>query len=224
MSIKVPFWATTLTILGVIVLCSLGKWQIDRLQWKQGLLQEIEAQYTRDADQNRLTINSNPIQRGVVNGHFIADKEFKIGPRTYDGKPGYHVITPLRIKDGSHLLVNRGWIPLDLEKEAYEISNRSYHVVGLLRNPDTQNPFTPENNIDEDIWYWIDFDAITKSKNIQNLWPAMLYAEENKKDFPIAAATKPQLRNDHLQYAFFWFSMAGILIVIYGLRFLRKKS
>lgn len=34
-----------------------------------------------------------------------------VGPRLFDGKNGYHVITPIEIADGCKCLINRGWIP-----------------------------------------------------------------------------------------------------------------
>jgi cytochrome oxidase assembly protein ShyY1 len=49
-----------------------------------------------------------------------------------------------------------------------------------------------------------------------------LEGPEVEGNYPVAAATKPELPNDHLQYAIFWFTMAGVLFIIYCVRFLKK--
>jgi surfeit locus 1 family protein len=42
--------------------------------------------------------------------------------------------------------------------------------------------------------------------------------------YPQARATEITLRNDHLEYALTWYGLAGVLVVIYGLYHLRRRS
>ena len=50
-----------------------------------------------------------------ASGTYDTGAEVLIRNRSFDGAPGYHVVTPLVIADGTALLVNRGWIPLSPE-------------------------------------------------------------------------------------------------------------
>ena len=132
--------------------------------------------------------------------------------------------------DGSWLLVNRGWVsqswqPVD------EInpppSSENVKIIGLLRRPSERNPFTPDNKPLKNEWYHPDIEEIADVKSIPGIiHEYIMHVEKaensgNASDYPIAEATKPVLTNNHLQYAIFWFSMAGVLFIIYVLRFLR---
>src|SRR5262249_34590664 len=45
-------------------------------------------------------------------GTYDVGHEVLIRNRSYQGQPGFHVVTPLKLADGRALLVNRGWVPL----------------------------------------------------------------------------------------------------------------
>lgn len=217
-----PLIATIMLALGVLVLCSLGNWQIQRLAWKQDLLAALDAEYQKNAAHIMLSAKDAALTRGSVKGRYLHDKEFLLGPRTHEGMPGYHVITPLQTLQNEYLLINRGWVPLDT---AYEKPQGPQHITGLLRPAPAPNFFTPENNSAQDQWYRIEIRDIEKRHNIPALWPLILYAEPTHNadgvhaSYPLAQATKPHLKNDHAQYAAFWFAMAGILVIIFILRF-----
>lgn len=223
MSIKLPFWATVFTVLGMGVLCALGTWQLHRLAWKEDLLRRIDAAYQLDAARTRLDPDTE-FGRGRVRGVYDRGHEILLGPRTHEGMPGFHVITPLILEDGSVLLVNRGWVPADLK--APQAARGRVRVAGMLRYPQARNLFTPPNDPEKNIWYALDMDGVARAGNFKALHPFVLYLETQvpaeSGPYPLAAATRPQLMNNHRQYAVFWFAMAGVLAVIYVLRFRRQ--
>jgi surfeit locus 1 family protein len=239
---------TIFNLIGFIILCGLGIWQIQRLEWKTGIIEALNAEYAKDASKNSISPSdldrfeghffddSRDKQtyippfavRGTVTGIYNPDKQILLGTRFYDNLPGKHVITPLQLEDGSWLLVNRGWVTqhwTSTDEIDPPMPGKKVTITGLLRKPSERNPFTPGNVPQKDEWFYPDAGEIAAAKHIREPVHAyMMYEEkdDNLTDYPLAAATRPVLRNDHLQYAIFWFSMAGVLLIIYILRFLRK--
>jgi surfeit locus 1 family protein len=233
---KQDLWLPTLmTLLGIAILCALGAWQMHRLSWKEDLLRQMDAELSKDASQILLDSDDfrgeDDLKRGSVRGTYDFEKQILIGPRTFNNLPGRHVYTPLRLEDGTYILINRGWVPTDWTSahetpEARDAAQRNAQggIIGMLRRKWDGSPFTPDNKPEADKWYKPDTQAVAKAKNIPTLHDAlfMLEGTETEGDYPIAVSTKATPPNNHLQYAIFWFTMAGILAVIFVLRFLKK--
>lgn len=219
---KIPFWATLLTLCGVIILCALGSWQLQRLEWKRGIIAQLESAYAREGDQAP-DFAAN-YSYGRVSGIFLPSKAILLGPRTRDGKIGNDLIVPLQMKNET-LLVNMGWTDAALDKlPIHHLESKNVSFTGLLRAPNW-NRFTPENLPEKDIWYRADIDEIAAAKNLENPLDKIFYAESTNYKFDAAFPNNErwQPRNDHLQYAIFWFTLAGALVAVYALRFLRKN-
>lgn len=113
-------WPTLATLALLPVLIGLGVWQFQRAEWKQGLIDanaarallppvELDslAPFSRD-DQYR------PV---VVRGHYDLAHQLLLDNRTWEGHPGYEVLTPLLLSDGRQaVLVNRGWVPANPDR------------------------------------------------------------------------------------------------------------
>jgi surfeit locus 1 family protein len=110
-------WPTLITILFLGILVSLGFWQLDRAEQKHVLL----GQYRGDGSSTRLRLDPGmpasvdlQYQYATASGYYDARRQFLLDNRIYDGRVGYHVLTPFILDDSSGVavLVNRGWIPL----------------------------------------------------------------------------------------------------------------
>jgi surfeit locus 1 family protein len=230
-----PFWATILTATGMLVLCGLGTWQLQRLEWKEGLLAQLAAARTQPPVTSAVLIGDAPgtdlaYRPAAVYGLYDAAGAFLVGPRTRDGEVGYHLLTPLQIAEDDEppatLLVNRGWVlAMPAQMPAGFVA-----VRGLLRLPERANMFVPPNDPLKNEWFSIDLAQLATEKQLQNLLPYILYAEGEEPADPVMSVGAgyhppggPDLPNNHRQYAFFWFAMAGVLAVIYVLRFLRPQ-
>lgn len=210
-----------------VVLVSLGLWQIHRLEWKNALLTDLDSARL-NASSTRLTGNDfkqaalshRLFIGGSVEGQLLKDKAFRLGPRVQDGVAGYHLYAPMRLKDGSIILINLGWIPEKEQSVLKDVKDISI-LSGLARYPDRANAFTPVNQPQQQLWYSIDFDTLKAQPGMENLEDYVFYADtslENARPAPIPAAKDWQPPNNHLQYAAFWFSMAGLLLVLSGIK------
>ena len=98
-------------------------------------------------------------------------------------------------------------------------------VTGVLRRPEHFNPFVPKNDPAHGQWFRLTPDDIAAAKDLKDVLPYILYADNDhsgdSRKYPLATATKWLPPNNHRSYAIFWFTMAGVLLVIYYLRFFR---
>lgn len=209
-------------VISFITLITLGAWQVQRLTWKQSIIDQLEIAYAVDADKTiydfkdlKISNANLPVLYGSVKGRYLYDKEVLVGPRPMDGEIGYYVVTPLKMKDG-HVFVHRGFIKIEEKKRVNETHiKKSVEVSGLFRAPDW-NSFTPENNLENDVWTKLDLEQIAKAKNIEKVAPLMLYSENTNAPHPLLRTQKTRWipRNKHQQYAIFWFGMAFVLAVL----------
>lgn len=83
-------WAIALAVAGCAAGIALGNWQQQRASQKRALAaaQKIES------------------VRGIFEPKYTVLLDNKLN----HGKPGYQVVQPLRLGDGRHVLVNRGWV------------------------------------------------------------------------------------------------------------------
>jgi len=229
---KPRLWPTLATIPMLIFLLQLGFWQVERLEWKLSLLDKIEAR-AKGAPValplDIVDIDELEYLRVLVTGTFDNEHEltmYSVGP---NGQPGYDLYTPLVISDEKQIIINRGWVPEQL-KEVNTRPDSQIHgeisVTGLLRKPWGKLWYGPENEPDNNMWFYGDVINMSKTMKISNSFAMYLYAEKelNNNRFPIAGRTEFNIVNNHLDYALTWFGLAIVLVGIYLIAHIKKKS
>jgi surfeit locus 1 family protein len=221
------FWPTVFTVPVVLLLLALGSWQIERLFWKRELI--VQRQAAVAAAPTTVPPSLEEARRDEFHhvtdeGVFLHDKEIFLGATSEAGRNGYQVLTPLREPGGRVVFVNRGFIPAELKDPAKRSASQipdTFRVAGLLRLPPTQKPawFLPDNRPDLNYWFWIDLPAMAAADELDHVAPFYIDADAtpNPGGWPKGGITRLELRNDHLQYAITWFSLAVALIVVYVL-------
>jgi surfeit locus 1 family protein len=217
-------WPTLFTLPALLLMLGLGVWQLERLQWKTTLIAErAERMQAAPIDLPRPGDDLAAVEyrRVALAGSFLHDQELALAARSHLGIPGYHIVTPFRLADGLTVLVDRGWVPLarrDPKTRAEGQLPGEVTLAGLIRRPVGQGWMVPDNEPEHNLWFWFDLPAMARHAGITGpLAPVYVDAAAGNVPggYPLGGETRVELPNDHLQYAFTWFSLAIALIVIY---------
>ncbi len=223
---RLQLWPTLFTIPAVLIMISLGVWQLQRLAWKTELIETFETRANADAVAPPLSVDDFGewrFRRVLLAGTFLHDKELQRTGQPFDGTAGFHVLTPFRLAaDDRIILVNRGWVPSDLRepvKRPETLTEGPVEVVGIIRQDRLKGYFVPDNEPGNEIWMSINISEMATARGLDI--SANYYVDALRPDgpraLPIGATTKVTVRNEHLQYAITWFLLAITLAVIFVL-------
>ena len=191
---------------GLSVLVSLGVWQTKRLSWKEALLENIS--YNLSVEPSLLPEKLKKIEHNykmvMVEGSLEPTSIFVLTPIKGTGA-GFRVISPLKLKDGRKILIDRGVIKEE-EKARLETPTQHRFVIGYLFWPNETDYFTPEPNIKRNMWFSRDLEKMANFLETQQI---LVVSTENRLDPSIKMQDPTKdIPNNHLQYAITWFMMA----------------
>jgi surfeit locus 1 family protein len=217
------------TLLGVAMLVALGNWQIRRLAWKEALIAAVETrshappvEAPAEADWPRLDPADYEYRHVRLTGAFERDKQVLVfralaDPRGRYGGQGYLVLTPLRLADGSVVLVDRGFVPEANKAAADDVASGATSVVGLMRASEARNWFTPADDPAKGQWFTRDISAVARADGLTRVAPFIVDADAGADPdaLPEGGETILAFPNNHLSYAVTWYALAAALIGVF---------
>ncbi len=133
-----------LVLFGVIVMVNLSMWQLDRLDARRDFNAAVSARVDLPAEDldtllgtrsSALTTDPALIdlewRQVTAVGEYLPEHQVSVINRSQNGRAGANLVTPLRLRDGRVLLVNRGFVPLAVGFPAAPTGE--VEVRGLLR-------------------------------------------------------------------------------------------
>ena len=202
----------------ILVLITLGSWQLYRLDWKLNLISEINNSLKNDPVDLSKSNKKNYL-RITTSGTVDFDKQIYLYNLNDSGKPGFEVINPILIGNENYL-INRGWIPFD-KKDKAEINILDTNaIIGTLKTQLKANTFKPDNDINENYWFTLNREDIF-SYTGKNFSKYIIYLNGDYKA-PKPKVITANISNNHKKYAITWFSMAISILLIY--LYFRKKN
>lgn len=236
---RFPWLLLLCSTIGFLMLAGLGTWQIQRMVWKEHLIATID---------NRIHASPKPlaeieaefVQTGAVDympvtlsGVFQHDHE-QYFFTTYNGASGYAVYTPLILKDGRAILINRGFVPYEKQNPATRPQGQSEGevvITGLARDPLIAKPstFLPDNEPAKKLYYWKDWGMMMENSGLSQNHDFVGFfvdadANPNVGGLPVGGITILNQPNNHLQYAGTWFGLALVLLVVSAIFINRRRT
>ncbi len=103
---------TLLTVALGALFIQLGRWQWHRGEARQAQWARFDAGAERVVPLGARGVDELPqFQRTRLVGRLDPDHQFLLDNRTYQGRAGFEVLTPLIRPNGRTLLLDRGWVP-----------------------------------------------------------------------------------------------------------------
>ncbi len=105
-------WAVVSTLAAVGLCVALGIWQLERAAFKQSVEDSFEDRLAAEYTVYVAGYETDDLQfrKLEFTGRYETAHNFLLDNQVHRGRAGYHVLTPLYLDDGDHiLLVNRGW-------------------------------------------------------------------------------------------------------------------
>ncbi|RCW72777.1 SURF1 family protein [Pseudorhodoferax soli] len=221
-------WVLLAAALLSAVFVALGTWQVQRLGWKKGLIARTEARVSAapvaPPDLRAWpAIQAAPVdfeyRRMRLQGEFLHADEALVQASTALGA-GFWVLTPLRLPDGSIVLVNRGFVPPERRDPATRGAPApagAVTVTGLLRISEPHGGFLRENDPAANRWHSRDVAAIAAARRLpaDRVAPYFVDAEatppgNTAPQWPVGGLTVVRFTDNHLVYALTWYALAGM--------------
>jgi cytochrome oxidase assembly protein ShyY1 len=221
--------ALAVVIVFVAVCAELGLWQVRRLDQRKKLNAVVSAHMHLPVvpvgDALRGSDARGAIYRRVTaKGTYDVSQEVLLTGRAFNNRPGSDVLTPLVTSDGRALIVNRGFVPLGIDKPASPQTTPpagEVTVTGILLPSETRGVLGQKEPLSGHLStiVRIDVDRIGKQLPYPPFQAYLLLSSQQPSQsgaLPQLESYIPDLTNGpHLSYAIQWFFFALIAIAAY---------
>jgi surfeit locus 1 family protein len=234
---RVRSWGAVVVFLGLAATAiHLGVWQLGRADEKQALI-DLRAKRTEPLEMGstlliwRTDRNAEDLdqQRVLITGRWRFDQSVALDNRAWEGRAGAHVLTPVVLADGSHVWVNRGWMPkppgvnqVDIAAAPDPVRLQGMALASVMKRIELtrQDPTILPGNV------WQNFDWQASGQRIgASVWPVIVWQTSDNNDGLLRKL--PEVNSDvpkHLGYALQWFLIfLACLFFAWRLRPVRRQ-
>ncbi len=227
-----PWWIAghAVAIVGIIVFVLLGLWQLERHDERREFNERLEARLEAPTQSLEGLVAEYgedgevlDLRRVEVAGTYAVADEVILRNRTQSGRSGHDVLTPLETGDGRAVIVDRGWVPIDVEGPPVvgaEPPSGEVVVYGIVRATQERGslgPIDPATGRLDRISR-IDVDRL-QQQTPQDLYPFSIQLDKQNpsqaQDFPIPQPVPSPESGPHLSYAIQWFVFALVVAIGY---------
>lgn len=197
-----------LGFVGCGVLIGLGVWQLQRLEWKQTKLAQIEAKIASAPITLPASVSANddiylPV---TVQGRLLGPEALVLTGLNQAGA-GYRVISAFEVAGSARkIMVDLGFVAE--ADRSFVRPTGPMSVTGNLNWPAEKDSYTPEPDLVRGIWFARD---VPRMANVLGTEQVLVVARQIDPAIPAISplpVDTSSVPNDHLNYAITWFSLA----------------
>ena len=247
-----PRWILShlFVLVAVGAMINLGLWQLNRLDERKAanavvtnaMKQQPQPLATVLPEGTATTteqVKAADYQPVYVTGTYRADEQVLVTNRTNNGAPGYWVVTPLVLADGTAVAINRGWVPYSYLEEGpwddFAPPPGTVTVQGLVR----QSQVRETNGLvsspkDSDVGTLrvlarLDVGRLAQqtSERMIPSYISLRVQDPAQNDLPVPVPLPELSQGPHLGYALQWFAFSLLTIIVYPLllrRYAKRKQ
>jgi surfeit locus 1 family protein len=221
-------WALAAAAAACAAGIALGNWQAGRAAEKRALGAELERSLASSPVELRADMPGTEElvwKHVAARGRFIDEHTVYLDNKLRRGRPGYEVLTPLRL-DGMHVLVNRGWVPAARSRQALpEVSTPQGEIrvegLALARVPRALEVGAPAPG---KVRQNLDLDQFATETGLQ-LVPLVIEQHSPAPDGLLREWPRPDAGVEkHQSYALQWYSLAGLAVVLFVVLSFRRVA
>ncbi|WP_292968218.1 SURF1 family protein [Nitrosomonas sp.] len=227
-----PLWSTLAAILAIALFLKLGFWQLSRAEEKESSFAQLEyyAQLPPvNIPDSLIKLDDFLYHRVDVSGYFEAERTILLDNKTYQGMAGYHVLTPLRqVNSTNYVLVNRGWVAVGNNRSVLPnifTPEGLIKLTGTVVPPSIRTLSLSDKQYTGRVWQNFSLDSYQNQTGLTFQPFLLLQQNETPEDNLIRQWDKPDSGSSrNTGYAFQWFSLAAVTLIIYIVLNVKRKS
>lgn len=231
------FGMAVISLVMVAVLAGLGIWQLQRRVEKHELIAALTERLAAapvplppSSEWKDLSPARDEFRRVSFTATFVPKPDAMVyssgsAVREDISGPGTWAFLPVRLADGSIVVVNAGFVQNTMQDRAQQdravgrlVTGTPVVLTGYLRFPESAGALTPHEDIGKRLWFTRDQRAMALALGWGEVAPFYIDLES---PVPAAGVPKPgplvvHLKDDHLQYAITWFGLAAAVLIAFG--------
>jgi surfeit locus 1 family protein len=221
---------TVATVAFCALTVALGQWQTRRAAEKEALQATLDLRAT----QPPLSLPPVPaaadavaMRRVAARGEYVERFGIVLDNKVHRGRVGYQVVTPLRLAGGNvHVLVNRGWIAAGRTRAdvpSVPVPRGPQAVEGIAVVPGERVYELAQDSSRNLVWQHLVLDRYRAWSGLE-VAPFVLQQTNDAGDGLVRDWDRPDAGADrHRSYAFQWFSLAALAVVLYVVLNTRRR-
>jgi surfeit locus 1 family protein len=225
----------------LLAFIGLGLWQLQRRVEKHALIAALDQRLAEPpgalpppSQWGALAAASDEFRRVQFQATYIAAPDVMVyssgsAVREDVSGPGTWAFLPARLPDGAVVVINTGFVQNTMQDRAQQdravkplLTNAPVTLTGYLRFAEKAGVLTPQQNLAKRLWFTRDHlamaDALGWAGENGTVAPFYIDLESPApaNGIPKPGALEVHLKDDHMQYAITWFSLAGAVVIAFA--------